>query len=130
MAQATIQISKIAFDAQQEQMKKLMAKVAALEKGETPTATPDAALLERLAKAEEENRMLKANQAKMNLSTPQRHSLSMKVAENSKQLSVYGLGRFPVTLPKERWGKLLGMKQDILTFIKAHKSELKTKGEK
>jgi hypothetical protein len=44
-------------------------------------------------------------------------------------LSVYGLGRFPVTLYKEQWTKLLAMSDDIQAFIKAHASELKTKPE-
>jgi hypothetical protein len=42
-------------------------------------------------------------------------------------VSVYGLGRFPVTLYKEQWEKLLGMTDDIHTFITKHEAELKTK---
>ena len=42
-------------------------------------------------------------------------------------VSVYGLGRFPVTLYKEQWLKLLAMADDIRTFIAEHESELKTK---
>jgi hypothetical protein len=41
---------------------------------------------------------------------------------------VYGLGRFPVTLYKEQWLKLLAMADDIRAFIAAHEAELKTKG--
>jgi hypothetical protein len=52
--------------------------------------------------------------------------LSMKVSEKGG-LSVYGLGRFPVTLYKEQWNKLLDMSDDIRTFIKANDSSLKTK---
>jgi len=52
--------------------------------------------------------------------------LSMKVSEKGG-LSVYGLGRFPVTLYKEQWNKLLDMSDDIRTFIKANDSTLKTK---
>ena len=52
--------------------------------------------------------------------------LSMKVSEKGG-LSVYGLGRFPVTLYKEQWTKLLDMSDDIRTFIKANDSTLKTK---
>ena len=54
-------------------------------------------------------------------------SISMKVSEKGG-LSVYGLGRFPITLYKEQWTKLLELTDDIRTFIKAHDSELKTKG--
>jgi len=42
-------------------------------------------------------------------------------------VSVYGLGRFPVTLYKEQWEKLLGMADDIRAFITEHETELKTK---
>jgi hypothetical protein len=52
--------------------------------------------------------------------------LSLKVSEKGG-LSVYGLGRFPVTLYKEQWNKLLDMAEDIRSFIKANDSELKSK---
>ena len=52
--------------------------------------------------------------------------VSLKVSEKGG-LSVYGLGRFPVTLYKEQWVKLLDMSDDIRVFLKAHDSELKSK---
>ena len=52
--------------------------------------------------------------------------VSMKVSEKGG-LSVYGLGRFPVTLYKEQWTKLLDMADDIRAFIKEHDGELKAK---
>ena len=52
--------------------------------------------------------------------------VSLKVSEKGG-LSVYGLGRFPVTLYKEQWTKLLGMADEIRAFLKAHDAELKTK---
>ena len=52
----------------------------------------------------------------------------LKVSEKGG-VSVYGLGRFPVTLYKEQWVKLLGMSDEIRAFIKAHDAELKTKPE-
>lgn len=55
-------------------------------------------------------------------------TMSMKVSEKGA-LSVYGLGRFPVTLYKEQWGKLLDMADDIRAFIEENKDKLKTKGE-
>jgi hypothetical protein len=42
-------------------------------------------------------------------------------------VSVYGLGRFPVTLYKEQWLRLLGMADEIRAFIREHEGELKTK---
>ncbi len=52
--------------------------------------------------------------------------VSMRVSEKGG-LSVYGLGRFPVTLYKEQWLRLLGMADDIRAFITDHDAELKTK---
>ena len=54
------------------------------------------------------------------------HGVSLKVSEKGG-VSVYGLGRFPVTLYKEQWTKLLAMADDIRAFIKEHDAELKAK---
>ncbi len=54
--------------------------------------------------------------------------LTMKISEKGG-LSVYGLGRFPVTLYKEQWHKLLDMADDIRAFLKANDANLKAKGE-
>ena len=53
--------------------------------------------------------------------------ITMKVSEKGG-LSVYGMGRFPVTLYKEQWLKLLDMSDDIRAFIAANEGTLKTKG--
>jgi hypothetical protein len=53
----------------------------------------------------------------------------MKVSEKGG-VSVYGLGRFPVTLYKEQWLKLLDMSDDIRAFIAANDAALKTKNQK
>ncbi len=53
--------------------------------------------------------------------------VTMKVSEKGG-LSVYGMGRFPVTLYKEQWLKLLDMSDDIRAFIAANEGTLKTKG--
>ena len=52
--------------------------------------------------------------------------VSMKVSEKGG-LSIYGLGRFPVTLYKEQWTKLLDMAEEIRTFLREHDAELKSK---
>jgi len=54
--------------------------------------------------------------------------ISMKVSEKGA-VSIYGLGRFPVTLYKEQWQKLLDMADDIRAFIKENEGKLKTKGQ-
>ena len=55
-------------------------------------------------------------------------SVSLKVSEKGG-VSVYGLGRFPVTLYKEQWTKLLAMADEIRAFLKEHDAELKAKPE-
>jgi hypothetical protein len=70
--------------------------------------------LERL---KEENERLKTRQSR---------AISMKVSEKGA-LSVYGLGRFPVTLYKEQWTKLLDMAEDLRAFLKENDSRLKSK---
>ena len=53
-------------------------------------------------------------------------SVSFKVSEKGG-LSVYGLGRFPVTLYKEQWVRLLDMSDDIRAFISQNDAQLKAK---
>ena len=53
-------------------------------------------------------------------------SVTLKVSEKGG-VSVYGLGRFPVTLYKEQWSKVLAMADEIRAFIKDHDAELKAK---
>ena len=50
----------------------------------------------------------------------------MKVSEKGG-VSIYGLGRFPVTLYKEQWIRLLDMADDIRSFIEENESKLKAK---
>lgn len=70
-----------------------------------------------LARLRQENEALKKRGSK---------GMSMKVSEKGA-LSVYGLGRFPVTLYKEQWRKLLDMADDIKAFIAENESSLKSK---
>ena len=60
------------------------------------------------------------------LKKPTRGQMSLKVSEKGC-LSVYGLGRFPVTLYREQWEKLLGMADEIRTFIRENDVALKKK---
>ena len=62
------------------------------------------------------------------LKNRQTRGVSLKVSEKGG-VSVYGLGRFPVTLYKEQWSRLLDMADDIRTFIKENDGKLKTKAE-
>ena len=56
----------------------------------------------------------------------QRAGGTIRVSEKGG-VSVYGMGRFPVTLYKEQWLRLLDMAEEIRTFIKNNEDKLKTK---
>ena len=77
----------------------------------------DEDLRAELARLQQENAALKQGAAR---------GVSMKVSEKGG-LSIYGLGRFPVTLYKEQWTKLLDMADEIRQFIAANQSKLKSK---
>ena len=53
-------------------------------------------------------------------------SFRMKVSEKGA-VSIYGMGRFPVTLYKEQWLKLLDMSADTRALIAANEAQLKAK---
>ena len=67
---------------------------------------------------------LKAENA--SLKTPTRGQISLRVSEKGA-VSVYGLGRFPVTLYKEQWDRLLAAAESIKTFIEQNDHLLKKK---
>lgn len=69
---------------------------------------------------------LKAENNALKAKKPAQGTLSMKVSEKGA-LSIYGMGRFPVTLYKEQWLKLLGITEDIKKFIAENDDRLKTK---
>ena len=52
--------------------------------------------------------------------------LTMKVSDKGA-LSLYGMGRFPVTLYREQWERVLGMADEIKSFITANEKKLTTK---
>lgn len=79
----------------------------------------------------EEAEDLKAELARLKaeneaLKKPSRGTLSLKVSAKGA-VSLYGMGRFPVTLYKEQWLKLLGFTEEIKDFIQANDSQLKVK---
>jgi len=79
----------------------------------------DQDLRAELDRLKQENERLKNRQTR---------GVSLKVSEKGG-VSVYGLGRFPVTLYKEQWQRLLEMADDIRTFIKENETKLKAKPE-
>jgi hypothetical protein len=79
----------------------------------------DEDLKAELERLKAENEQLKSHRGR---------SVGLKVSEKGG-VSVYGLGRFPVTLYKEQWAKLLGMADEIRAFIKENEAKLKAKPE-
>jgi hypothetical protein len=67
---------------------------------------------------ETENKTLNPNKGK--------GGVNMKVSEKGA-LSLYGLGRFPVTLYKSQWEKLLNHVEEIRAFLEEHDGELASK---
>ena len=77
----------------------------------------DEELRTELERLRAENEALKRSSSK---------GLSLRVSEKGA-LSIYGLGRFPVTLYKEQWLRLLDMAEDIRIFIRQNEAQLKSK---
>ena len=76
---------------------------------------------QKLARLEAENKQLREQ-----MEARKSGQLRLKVSEKGG-LSVYGLGRFPVTLYKEQWIRLLDYAEEIKEFIKDNDSLLKAK---
>jgi len=79
----------------------------------------DEDLKSEIEKLRAENEALKRSTSK---------GLSFRVSEKGA-LSVYGLGRFPVTLYKEQWLRLLDLTEDLRAFIKQNGAQLKSKAQ-
>lgn len=75
-----------------------------------------------LEKLRRENEELKQSKARGG-------ALSLKVSQKGA-VSLYGMGRFPVTLYKEQWAKVIEFADEIKKFIADNQSSLKSKGDK
>lgn len=69
---------------------------------------------------------LKAENANLKKASNSR-DLTMKVSQKGA-VSLYGMGRFPVTLYKEQWIKVLDKSEEIRQFIKDNDGDLTSKG--
>lgn len=72
---------------------------------------------EELARLRAENEALKKKNTR---------EVSLRVSEKGG-VSLYGLGKFPVTLYKEQWERVLDMSEDIRAFMRENASSLRTK---
>ena len=79
---------------------------------------PDSDVEQELQRLRDENDRLKARRTT--------GEITLRVSEKGG-VSVYGLGRFPVTLYQEQWEKLLAHVDQIRTFINEHRDQLKRK---
>lgn len=69
---------------------------------------------------------LKAQLAALKAKEERSGGLSFKVSDKGG-VSVYGLGRFPVTLYYEQWMRLLDKAQELRAFLEENKAKLKLK---
>lgn len=87
--------------------------VAIAENTESTEQSP-AEMMAELARLKEENAKLKVEKGK---------ALGLKVSQKGG-VSLYGLGRFPVTLYAGQWERLLEKKEEIIAFIEANEEHL------
>jgi hypothetical protein len=88
-----------------------------MSRGEVRPSMSDEDIKDELERLRKENEALKKGASS---------SVRMKVSEKGA-VSIYGMGRFPVTLYKEQWLKLLDMSADIRAFIAENEAQLKRK---
>lgn len=69
---------------------------------------------------------LKAKLAELEAKQKRTGTMTFKVSDKGG-VSVYGLGRFPVTLYYEQWSRLLEKADDLRAFLEENKSKLKLK---
>lgn len=90
----------------------------------TATATTSGDLMAELARLKAENEALKAGAKKKGPGA----GISFKVSDKGG-LSIYGLGRFPVTLYKGQWKRLIEVIEPLKTFMAENDAALKDKPE-
>lgn len=82
-------------------------------------STDNAEILRQISELKAQNEALKAKLAS-------KSTIKFKVSEKGA-VSVYGLGRFPVTLYRSQWDRLVANVDGLKAFIAAHASELTSK---
>ena len=108
-----------------EQLKAVDAQVGVIAAANIPVQKTNGAV-NPLAEMQAEMARLIAENDKLRNAKASSGTLSLKVSEKGA-VSVYGMGRFPVTLYREQWEKLLAQSPKILDFIHANAASLSTK---
>lgn len=70
--------------------------------------------------------MLRAENARLKAQAQAKNKLTMKITEKGG-ISVYGMGRFPVTLYAGQWQRLAAVGAELLEFIEANRDKLSWK---
>lgn len=70
---------------------------------------------------------LRAENEQLKNKRPRGGEITFKVSQKGA-VSVYGMGRFPVTLYKEQWLRLLSKAEDLKAFIEENEDQLASKG--
>jgi hypothetical protein len=78
--------------------------------------------------AEDHDELLRLRAENIRLRTAMTSKLAIRVSK-SRGVSVYGLGRYPVTLYRSQWDRLIEIIPQVKAFIDAHASELASKTE-
>lgn len=119
-----------AITANEKEKIPFLARLIELQGGDgIPQQNPPANTPPVAETAEQELARLREENARLKQSKSAGGTVSLKVSEKGG-LSVYGLSRFPVTLYREQWTKLLDRVDDIRQFMKDHDKELVWKADK
>lgn len=91
----------------------------------TPTLSPSQ-MAKAFAALQQENKLLKEKQEALKAAAEAKQHFTVKVGAKGG-VSVYGLGRFPVTLYAGQWERLIANSNKITVFMEEHKAELASK---
>ena len=109
-----------------EQLKNVDTQVAVIAAANVPTVQKTNGAVNPMADIMAELTRLKAENESLRTAKASSGTLSLKVSEKGA-VSVYGMGRFPVTLYREQWEKLLAQAPKIQAFIHANAASLSSK---
>jgi len=79
-----------------------------------------------MAEPSKEELMARITELEKQVSSKKSGKIEFKIGEKGG-VSVYGLGRFPVTLYYEQWIRLLDSADALRSFLEENKSKLKLK---
>ena len=87
-----------------------------------PSVTPRI-LEDQTASLQDELARLRAENAALKAAKPAQR-VTLKISAEKRCLSLYGIGRFPVTLYASQWQAIVAHADEITAFIEANKADL------